>query len=814
MTSQPACYHCGLPADARGRYALVREEHTLTFCCPGCLAVASTILDGGLGSYYRYRDASPHWLPTQDRDSDYSRYDREEFQRQFVTGEGSERAAVMNIGGMTCAACAWLIEQHLRQLPGVVSAGVNLARHRLHIVWRPGELPLSRIFQAVEDVGYAPMPYTSGSEEQMLQAEQRLALQRLGVAGIGMMQVGMYTIGLYAGALQGISDLHRDFLRLVSLMISTAVVFYSARPFFTSAWRGLRNRSPGMDLPVSLAIALAYGASCWATFSRSGEVYFDSVAMFTFFLLGSRYLELRARHRHHHISQGLAALQPPFAWRLQGEPPLPTQVPVTLLAAGDHLLVKPGDTIAADGRVLQGRSSVDESTFSGEYLPVAKGAGDPVTAGSINTDGVLTVEVTAVADQTRLALITRLLERAQSIKPRSAQLADRIAVRFVIGVLLCSAGAAAFWLWRQPDQALWVALSVLVVSCPCALSLATPTALTASLSALKSRGILLSRSTLLEDLPRATSVVFDKTGTLTTGRLQQVSMQPHGSLDEAQCQLLAAALERHSSHPIAGAFPPAPDPLPLERVEILAGRGVTGWSGGTRYAIGSGSLIEALLGAALPAEPPSHHVRVYLASEHELLATFTLSDAIRPSAAAAVDALRRQGFTVRMLTGDSSGAAAAVARELRIDDYRQGQSADQKMTALLAWQQRGERVVMVGDGVNDVPVLAAADMSIAVVNATELAKATADCLLLSSDLTLLDTTVAVARRTRRVIAENLGWALAYNLTAIPLAACALIPPWLAAIGMSASSLVVVANALRLYRVPPGHHASHAALPAG
>ena len=397
MTSQPACYHCGLPADARGRYALVREEHTLTFCCPGCLAVASTILDGGLGSYYRYRDASPHWLPTQDRDSDYSRYDREEFQRQFVTGEGSERAAVMNIGGMTCAACAWLIEQHLRQLPGVVSAGVNLARHRLHIVWRPGELPLSRIFQAVEDVGYAPMPYTSGSEEQMLQAEQRLALQRLGVAGIGMMQVGMYTIGLYAGALQGISDLHRDFLRLVSLMISTAVVFYSARPFFTSAWRGLRNRSPGMDLPVSLAIALAYGASCWATFSRSGEVYFDSVAMFTFFLLGSRYLELRARHRHHHISQGLAALQPPFAWRLQGEPPLAAQVPVTLLAA--LLLASGCQTLQLDARMrpapddwsATGGSPAHNTAASGTIAPPLHQAWSHNTVSAFGPGGPLVI---------------------------------------------------------------------------------------------------------------------------------------------------------------------------------------------------------------------------------------------------------------------------------------------------------------------------------------------------------------------------------------------------------------------------------------
>lgn len=803
MASTTPCYHCGLPADRRGPFRLERGDDTLVFCCPGCLAVASTIIDGGLGSYYRYRNAVPPAPEGSERGSDYSIYDREEFQRAFVSGEGAERSAALNIGGMTCAACAWLIEQHLQRQPGVVRASVNLARHRLHVVWRPEVLPLSSIFQAVERVGYTPMPHTNDGEEQMLQAEQRAALQRLGVAGIGMMQVGMYTVGLYAGAIQGMSELHRDFLRLVSLLISTAVVFYSAQPFFVSAWRGLKNRSPGMDLPVSLAIGLAYGASCWATFSQRGEVYFDSVAMFTFLLLGSRYLEMRARHRHHNVSRGLAALQAPFAWRLQGIPPQPTQVPVALLSAGDQLLVKPGETIAADGRVIEGHSSVDESAFSGEYLPVDKAAGDLVTAGSINTDGLLTIEVTATAERTRLALITRLLERAQSIKPRSAQLADRIAVAFVTGVLLCAAAAAAYWLWRSPDQALWVALSVLVVSCPCALSLATPLALTASLSALKARGVVLSRSTMLEELPQATVFVFDKTGTLTSGRLQQVGVQVRGSLDAGDCQRLAAALERDSNHPIASAFPPPPDPLTCEGVEIMAGQGITGWSGGTRYAIGSRPLVEHLLGRELPEEPPSPYVIVYLASQRELLAVFCLSDTVRPTAAGAVAGLRRQGFAVRMLTGDSSGAAAAVARELHLDEYRQGQSAAQKMAVLNDWQARGERVVMVGDGVNDVPVLAAADMSVAVVNATELAKASADCLLLSSDLNQLVTTVAAARRTRRIIQQNLGWALFYNLAAIPLAAAALIPPWLAAIGMSASSLVVVANALRLYRVPGG-----------
>lgn len=796
MQAKPGCYHCGLPVLSPGQFSLQRGEDQLEFCCPACRAVALTILDSGLGKYYDYRTENALRADQPDVGADYSLFDREEFQQDFVSGEGERRTAILSVQGITCAACSWLIEHRLSSLAGVDRVHVNIAQHRASVAYDPGTTKLSTIFSTIAQIGYGATPWSETGEQQLLEKEQRLALRRLGVAGIGMMQVGMYAIGLHAGALQGIEDHYRDFLRIVSLLVATAVVFYAAQPFFQGAWRNIRNRSLGMDVPVAIAIGLAYGASCWATFSGGTDVYFDSVAMFTFFLLGSRYLEMRARNRSNLHSRGLATIMPRYAWLLTADSGQAQQVPVRDLAIGDRFLVKPGETIAADGRVIDGRSSVDESAFSGEYLPLGKTAGDEVTAGSINADGVLTVEVCAVAGQTRLATINRLLEQAQQERPRSAEFADRIAGWFVAAVLLCATLAAWWWYQVEPERALWVALSVLVVSCPCALSLATPTALTSALGALKARGILLSRSGMLEQLPRADLFVFDKTGTLTSGKLALVDTITLGELSEADCLVLAASLEQYSNHPIAEAFAPIETLPTLSGVEVCSGKGVEGMVAGVKYRIGSPAYALPQ-GDALPVPADPGNPQVVLSCDKQVLAVFELHDPLRSGAAAAIQNLQQQGFATAILSGDASGAVPAVAAAVGIDDYHAGQSPEQKLACIQSWQAAGKQVVMVGDGINDVPVLAGADMSVAMVNANELAKANADCLLLGDDLEQLPLTVATARRTRRIILENLGWALSYNILGIPLAAGGLIPPWAAAIGMSCSSLIVVGNALRL-----------------
>jgi Cu2+-exporting ATPase len=801
MAGSPACYHCGLPADTPQRFTLQHGRETLLFCCPGCRAVAQTILDSGLGNYYDYRSENASQAEQSSELLDFSLYDRDEFQHDFVSvTETGHKTAVINIQGITCAACTWLIEQRLGKVEGVDSVHVNLAKHRASVSWNPEALQLSGIFDTIETIGYNPSPYSADREEQLLEAEQRLALRRLGVAGIGMMQVGMYAIALHAGALQGIADHYRDFIRIFSLVVATAVVFYSARPFFEAAWRSIKNRSLGMDVPVSLAIGLAYSASCWATFSGGSDVYFDSVAMFTFFLLGSRFLEMRARQRNHLLSQGLAALKPRYAWRVPGEDQQAVQIPIGEINSGDTILVKPGEVLPADGVITRGDSSVDESAFSGEYLPVPKTPGDSVTAGSINADGLLTVRVTEIAENTRLALITRLLEKAQQHKPHAAQLADRVASGFVATVLICAAVAAVYWILHDPDRALWVALSVLVVSCPCALSLATPTALTAALATLKSRGVLLSRSTMLEQLPAATLFAFDKTGTLTSGQLQLQQTTVLADVPEQQCIAIASALERFSNHPVASAFGDYSNELPVYAPEVVSGQGICGTIEQTRYRIGSWQFAGAPLAQPQPVLATGDSPIVYLSRDQKLLAAFILDDPIRPSAAVTLAALRERGFATVILSGDSSAAVPAVARATGVTEFYSGMNAQQKLEKIQHWQQQGQQVVMVGDGINDVPVLAAADMSVAMVNASELAKASADCLLLSGDLKRLLTTLDVAVKTRSIIVQNLGWALLYNTFAIPLAAAGLIAPWLAAIGMSSSSLIVVANALRLNRV--------------
>ncbi len=800
MTDSTACYHCGLPVDAPPRFRLQLEDETLCFCCPGCRAVAQTILASGLGKYYDYRSEAASQAEDATQAIDFTLYDRQEFQQDFVTRDDSQQlTAMVNIQGITCAACTWLIEHRLEKLEGIDTIHVNLARHRASISWNPQQLKLSDIFGEIKAIGYNPSPYSADREEQLLQAEQRLALRRLGVAGIGMMQVGMYAIALHAGALQGIEDIYRDFIRISSLLVSTAVVFYSARPFFEAAWRNVKNRSLGMDVPVSIAIGLAYSASCWATFTGGGDVYFDSVAMFTFFLLASRYLEMRARQRNHLLSQGLAALRPRYAWRLAPGDQRAKQVPVADLGIDDQIVIKAGEIIPADGIVLEGESSVDESAFSGEYLPVDKQPGNPVTAGSINADGLLHVQVTAIAENTRLALITRLLERAQQDKPQTAQLADRLASIFVATVLLCAASAFAWWFQHTPEQALWVALSVLVVSCPCALSLATPTALTAALATLKSRGVLLSRSTMLEQLPRATLFAFDKTGTLTSGKLALRQAVILGDQSEQQCIAIATALEHFSNHPIASAFRALPNTLDVTKPMVNSGKGVSGIIDGCEYRIGSWQFVSSN-NQDQPQLGVSNSPVVFLARNLDILAAFLLDDPLRPGAAATLQTLRQRGYQTVILSGDSSAAVPAVAAATGVQEYYAGLSPAAKLDKIQLWQQQGQRVVMVGDGINDVPVLAAADMSVAMVNASELAKASADCLLLSGDLNRLLTTIDMAIKTRRIIIQNLAWALLYNTLALPLAAAGMIAPWLAAVGMSSSSLIVVANALRLNRV--------------
>jgi len=612
----------------------------------------------------------------------------------------------------------------------------------------------------------------------------------------------MLAVALYAGDYSGMDRDLRNFFRWVSLLLTIPVVLYSARPFFLSAWRDLRHRQLGMDVPVSLAIGAAFAASVWATVGGHGEVYYDSVTMFTLFLLVSRYLEMGARQKAGRAMEELVKLLPAMATRVGADGD--QVVPVSELQVGDRVRVKPGDTIPADGQVLEGHSSVDESLLTGESMPVAKQAGDKVIGATVNMDSPLTLAVTAVGQGTVLFSIQKLLERAQQEKPHLAQLADRIASWFVGAILVLALGVGLFWYLHDPNEAFWVVLSVLVVTCPCALSLATPAALTAATMRLSQLGILTTRGHALETLARVNHVVFDKTGTLTHGRLTLSACQTFSGMDEARALAIAAAMERYSEHPIARALSGAATATPLvSGVQATVGQGIEALVEAVRYRLGRLSYVQAL--QAHPDEGPAvaegegGAIQVFLGSAQGVVALFNLADTLREQSRGVVAELQRRGIKVSLLSGDRQATVDAMAQELGLDNAVGELLPADKLRLIQEMHQAGDVVLMLGDGVNDAPVLAAAQVSIAMGGGTQLAQASADMVLLSEHLDHILLGMDKARQTLVNIRQNLAWAVVYNLIALPLAATGHVEPWMAALGMSASSLVVVLNALRLNR---------------
>lgn len=790
-------------------------------CCPGCQAVASAIVDGGLENFYRFRTQNSTRPAQQLRDFDV--YDLTDVQSDFVldllssnepiiTADDetvSDKRAQLLLEGITCAACSWLIERHLSSITGVNVIRVNASTHRVSIDFNSAVIPLSRIMQELDHIGYAPQPATDDRAQALLKIEKHRALMRLSLAGFGMMQVGMVATALYAGAIQGMDSQWHSYLRWISLIIATPVVFYSARPFFSAAWRTLRNRSLSMDVPVSLAIGFAYLASCWATVSGSGEVYFDSVSMFTFFLLLGRFFEMRARHGNKMAAGNVTQLMPLSALLLPEHSSTQQEakaVPVKSLLLGNRVLVKSGETLPCDGVVVAGHSSVVEALLTGEAEPVSKTVGDKVVAGTLNGDSALEVEVTATGAQTQLSAIERLLSDAAAEKPRLVAIADRLSRYFVGAVLIVSATVFTVWWQIDASHALWVTLSVLVVTCPCALALATPTALTAATSWLRRQGLLITRGHVLENLAKVTTVVLDKTGTLTLGQLSidAVDIEADVDLTKQQILAIAAALEYSSSHPIAATFKPHSQNFAVTNVRHFTAAGVEGLvtipgeGGGTMsYRLGTPEFALALSNSALDSSVNRSGQWLLLASERGPLAWISLSDSPRESAFEMVSQLKAQGIKVELLSGDRSSAVQDLAELLGIEQYQAAATPEDKLNYIRQRQVLGETVLMVGDGVNDVPVLAGANVSIAMAQATDLAKARADSVLLSGDLTLIPTAIIKARDCSNIIRQNLAWSLGYNVLALPLASMGMIPPWAAAIGMSTSSLVVIGNALRL-----------------
>ena len=795
------CFHCGEPVPRGASYPIRVEQDIRPACCRGCQAVAQTILDSGNADYYRLRTELPKTPEAALEElKKLQLYDLPEVQQSFVRTEGHIREASLILEGIVCAACIWLNERHLQQLPGVISADINFSTHRARVRWDDTRVKLSDILQAVQEIGYQAYPFDTSRQEELFRKERNAAIRRLAIAGLGMMQVMMYAVPVYLADEGTMTHDIEMLMRWASLILTTPVVFYSSAPFFLGAWRDFKMGRVGMDVPVALGVGLAYAASVWATWIQSGEVYFDSVTMFVFFLLTGRFLEMNARKKSAEAAESLIKLIPAATVRLPGYPNNREEetLAAVKLSPGDYVMVGPGESFPADGSVVEGASSVDESLLTGESRPVDKHVGSPVIGGTLNLASPLVVRVERIGADTVLSGIVRLLDRALGEKPRLAVLADRFAAWFVLGLLVAAAGTALAWYAVDPQRAFWITVSVLVVSCPCALSLATPAALTAALGRLTRLGLLSTRGHALETLARATDFVFDKTGTLTTGEFKLVEVEILRGTKEAALRL-AAALEQGATHPVAQALREAAAGSDGHAVNLryLPGQGVAGEIDGRAYRLGAPEYVapgqESPLGAGLTA--------VGLADEQGLIAWFGLGDELRPQARLLVERLERLGMRLHLYSGDRPQNVLALARELGIEDARGGMRPEDKVAAVKALQAEGRVVVMTGDGVNDAPVLAQAQVSVAVDQGAEAAQAAADMVLLSSELLRLADGVRMARKTRIVIRQNLSWSVAYNVLALPAAAMGYVTPWLAGIGMSLSSLLVVLNALRLAKAP-------------
>ncbi len=801
MPESLTCFHCGEPVPAGSDYRIQFHSEAHLACCMGCQVVAQTIIDSGNANYYRLRTDLPKTPEAAlDELKSLKLYDLPEVQQSFVKCEGETREANLILEGIVCAACVWLNERHLHQLPGVLEADINFSTRRARVSWDDGRIHLSDILKSIQDIGYKAYPFDTNRQEELFRKERNAAIRRLAIAGLGTLQVMMYAIPLYMAKAGTMGADIEALMRFASLLLTTPVVFYSAWPFFQGSWRDLKLRRAGMDVPVALGVGAAYSASVYSTFTGGADVYFDSVTMFVFFLLTGRFLEMSARKKSAEAAESLVKLIPAAALRLPGYPDTREEelVAAVHLIPGEFVMVGAGESFPADGEVAEGRSSVDESLLTGESHPVAKHAGTGVIGGTINLDSPLVVHVDKVGTDTVLSGIVRLLDRALAEKPPLAKVADRVAGWFVLGLLTIAAGVAGIWYVLDPSRAFWITVSVLVVSCPCALSLATPAALTAALGRLTRLGLLSTRGHALETLAKATDFVFDKTGTLTTGQFSLLDVEVvRGDRDTALA--IARALEQSASHPVACALREAAGDRELAAEDILyiAGRGVEGRVAGRRYLLGAPEFVAD--------SPPAGRfgadtTLVGLADERGPLAWFSLGDAPRPQAKQLIDELKSLGVRIHLYSGDRAENVAALARELDIGDARGGMLPEDKLNAVKTLQRQGAIVAMTGDGVNDAPVLAQAQVSIAVDQGAEAAQAAADMVLLSSEIGRLADSVRLARKTQGVIRQNLAWAVVYNLFAIPAAAMGYITPWMAGIGMSFSSLLVVLNAMRLSRI--------------
>ena len=893
------CFHCGDPVPQPPFHAKILGKPR-EMCCMGCQLASQSIVEAGLEQYYLDRSEINRTasLPTQL--TRLEAYDHDEIKSQFVYAQDGLSVAELSVNNLRCAACTWLIESRLDELEGISKCQVNLTNQRMRVIWSEDKLPISRILAVINEIGYEAKPYRQDTHEAMLARHNNQMLIRLGIAALGSMQAMMYAVAIYFGEYSDMLIFQRDFLRWVSLFVSTPVFFYAGIPFFTSAWSAIRARQVNMDVPVSIALIVTFFASLYATITGQGETYYDSVSMFIFFLLAGRYIEHNARLKAATMANDLVVVEPVLVqkiaedkeaaelilqqlkknelektaenedvsnqvsnldtneastsanptpnfmqsmdanvhrltskiaqdWQLARtqQSALPTaadeakekqMVTAHSLQVGDIILVEAGSEIISDGILLSQTATVSQSLLTGEGDLIIKSQGDYIVGGAQNDSQPFEMLVTALPADSQIGLIDRLMNRAMSEKPKLAQQADKLARWFVARILVLSVLVFIGWYIVDPSQAIWATVAVLVATCPCALSLATPIALTVATNRLASYGFLTTRGHTLQTLAEITHVAFDKTGTLTYGKpnLLNIELLKDNDIatatDEQKDTLLAiaAALEVGSRHPIAHALLTAAYQLHLPSTQALqhypAG-GVEAVIDGVLYRIGhvDFALNDTDNDMVIDLVSQRASSAVVLSCQQndsvtwQALACFYFNDKVRDSAKAMLDTLKELGIETVMLTGDPSPQALVLAESLGMHSAYNGLSPTDKVTHIQKLQAEGGVVLMVGDGINDAPVLAAADVSTSIAGAADLAQVSSDSIILNGQIDAITAAKSISDKTERIIKQNFRWALIYNGSVLIPAALGYVPPWLAAIGMSLSSLFVVLNALRLKR---------------
>lgn len=803
--SSADCWHCGEPIPPGVNLSAEIGGQAREMCCHGCQTVATLIDQAGLERYYEFRDALPERPEMATAAAaDFRAWDREAVLAHYAKADcdGLYRLTLV-LENVHCAACAWLIHRFVGALEGVAEIRVDVADGRAHLQFNPERTPLSEIAAPLAALGYRPHLDSPMAGDARNKTERRQMLKYIVVAGLGMMQVMSYALAKYIGPFQGLDPETERFFLLISMVVAVPVCLYAGQIFYKSAWRTLIQGRMGMDVPVAAAMLMALFSSVYVTLFSYGDVYFDSVVMFIFFLLLGRYAVLVARQNAGQLHSALARSLPVQARRLTAEGS--EMVTLVELEAGDRVQIAAGETLPADGMIESGSVMVDESLLSGESVPRRRVVGDRVLAGSLVRDGQMVLKVEELGQSTTLSGIVRMLDQARTYKPRMALMADKLASWFVAFVLTGATIAGLVWWQIDPAMALPVVLAVLVVSCPCALALGTPVALASAARGFARLGVLISRPDALEKLPKITHVVLDKTGTLTQPEMRIGELKAVGTVPADQARLLAARLERVSRHPVATAFAGFDDGAPVAGGEAVTASGVTGQIDGVEYRLGKPGFVGEWLDE--PLTEPGDGQWIALARRGELLAWFRIDSPLREGAEALIDGLQQAGLSVWLASGDRAENVQRVARELGIDQFLSDCSPGDKLELVRRLQAEGARVAMVGDGINDAPVLAGADVSIALAEGADIARTQADLVVTGKGLVRVSAAFALAPKVRRVVRQNLALSFSYNATALPFAAAGFVPPWLAAIGMSASSLVVVLNAHRLGRKtlanPPG-----------